>query len=190
MLYASPDLQVCVHECRVTAEDDLYVATLKPKRPLRLLDLSVLLKEKQYVTEFESLDIAVHMIFLAGKHSYNISRSIAGAARRAGFDGVCYPSYFSLLRLGIMPFQTTYGISHRRVPQLQEYEQNNAIPNLAVFGRPIEQGNVVVQSINKLILSRVAYDFHFGPVSFKRLKSGNEEPDDSCLPLANGPPTS
>ena len=119
ILYVSQDLQVCVHECRVTAEDELYVATLKPNRELRLLDLSVLLREDRHVTEFESLDIAVHMLFLAGKHSYNITRSIAAATHDAGFDGLVYPSYFSLLRIGVMPFQTTYGISHRRFPQLQ-----------------------------------------------------------------------
>ncbi len=165
VLYASPDLQLCVHECRVTAEDELYVATLRPQPSIRLLDLSVLLKE-EHVTEFESLDIAVHMLFLAGKHSYKITRSITAAARNAGFDGLVYPSYFSLLRTGVMPFQTVYGISHRRIPQYQEYEQAKAIPNLAIFGRPIGQEKVVVESINKLILNRVAYDFHFGPVSF------------------------
>ncbi len=165
-LYASPDLQVCVHECRVTAEDELYVATLRPQRALRLLDLSVLLKEEK-VTEFESLDMAVHMLFLAGKHSYKITRSIAVAARSAGFDGLVYPSYFSLLRLGLIPFPTAYGISYRRFPSQQEYEQAKVIPNLAIFGRPIEQGIVLVENINKLILNRVEYGFHFGPVNFK-----------------------
>lgn len=164
VLYASPDLQVCIHECRVTAEDDLYVATLKPSRTLKFLDLSVLLVEEN-VTEFESLDIAIHMVFLAGKHSYKISRSIAVAARVAGFDGIIYPSYFSLLRIGVMPFETVYGISHRRIPQYKEYEQAKAIPNLAIFGRPIEQKTVVVETINKLILNRVTYHFHFGPVN-------------------------
>jgi hypothetical protein len=162
VLYGSTDLEVCVHECRVTAEDDLFVATLSPKRPLRLLDLSVLLKEED-ITEFESLDISVHMLFLAGKHSYKITRSIADAARVAGYDGLVYPSYFSLLRIGQMPFQTTYGISHRRIPQYQNHEQAKAIPNLALFGRPVASGSVSVNCINRLILSRVGYDFHFGP---------------------------
>ena len=104
------------------------------------------------------------MLFLAGKHSYKITRAIADAASSAGFDGIVYPSYFSLLRLGQMPFQTTYGISHRRLPQLQEYEQAKSIPNLALFGRPISNGKITVTCINRLILNRVAYDFHFGPV--------------------------
>ena len=165
VLYASPDLQVCVHECRVTAEDELYVATLAPTRPLTFLDLSVVLKEDDHITEFESLDIAVHMLFLAGKHSYGLTRAIAAGAHAAAFDGLIYPSYFSLLRLGAMPFETTYGMSHRRIPQLQEHEQAKAIPNLAIFGRPIDEGKVTVQCVNKLVINRVAYDFHFGPAT-------------------------
>jgi RES domain len=35
VMYASPDLEVCVHECRVTREDDLYVATLGAVSSLR-----------------------------------------------------------------------------------------------------------------------------------------------------------
>jgi hypothetical protein len=57
------------------------------------------------------------MLFLAGPHSYEITRLIAHGARAAGYDGVIYPSYFSLLRTGGMPFETDYGISLRRFPQ-------------------------------------------------------------------------
>lgn len=163
ILYGSTDLEVCIHECRVTVEDEVFVATLSPLRDLRLLDLSVLLKEDKSVSEFESLDLTVHMLFLAGRHSYRLIRMIADAARHAGFDGVIYPSYFSLLRLGQMPFQTTYGISHRRIEQFQDYEQSKAIPNLAIFGRPIEIGSIAVRCIDRLIIGKVGYDFHFGP---------------------------
>jgi len=99
VMYASQDLQICIHECRITAEDELYLATLAPARELRLLDLTEMLQEEE-VTEFESLDMAAHMLFLAGKHSYEISREIARAAHAARYDGLIYPSYFSLLRRG------------------------------------------------------------------------------------------
>src|SRR6266850_1920303 len=69
VMYGSQDLQVCIHECRVTAEDDLFVASLAPTCDLTLLDLTHLLHE-EHVTEFESLDIGVYMLFLAGPHSY------------------------------------------------------------------------------------------------------------------------
>jgi hypothetical protein len=165
VMYASQDLQVCVHECRVAAEDDVFLATLKPTRNLKLLDLTELLHEDE--TEFESLDMAVHMLFLAGTHSYEISREMARAAHKAGYEGFIYPSYFSLLRTGGMPFETTFGISHRRIPQLAEREKSKIIPNLALFGRPIEQGLVRIGCINRLILSRVEYDIHFGPVGYE-----------------------
>lgn len=104
------------------------------------------------------------MLFLAGKHSYGISREIAKASQAAGYDGVIYPSYFSLLHTGTKPFETAYGISYRRFPEMREYEQAKSIPNFALFGRPIAEQNVSVHCINKLILSHVSYGFHFGPV--------------------------
>lgn len=143
----------------------MYVATLAPTRTLRLLDLSALLTHEE-TTEFESLDMAMHMLFLAGPHSYPVARRISVAARWAGFDGLVYPSYFSLLRNGVMPFETTYGISHRRVPSMQEYEQAKSIPNLAIFGRPIEDGKLELRCIDRLILNRVEYGVHFGPIGF------------------------
>ena len=167
VLYGSQDLQVCMHECRVTAEDELYVASLAPTRDLKLLDLTHLLHE-EHVTEFDSLDMAVHMLFLAGPHSYEIARVIARAARDAGSDGVIYPSYFSLLRTGGMPFETAYGISLRRFPQAAEYERAKIIPNLGLFGRPVREGTVVARGLNRIVLDRVEYGIRFGPVGFER----------------------
>jgi hypothetical protein len=166
ILYASQDLQVCIHECRVAAEDELFAATLAPARDLRLLDLTELLPEKD-VTEFESLDMAIHMLFLAAKHSYDIARDLAVAAHAAGFDGLVYPSYFSMLRTGGMPFETVFGISHRMISTLADYEKSKIVPNLAIFGRPIRDGIVEVRCINRVVLTRVEYNFHFGPVGYQ-----------------------
>lgn len=162
VLYASPDIEVCVHECRFTAEDELYVATLNAIRPLRLLDLTAIPKEKG--SEFESLDISINMLFLASKHSYDVARTISMAAESAGFDGLIYPSYFSELRTGVMPLRTTYGISNRRIQQFQPIEQSLSVPNYAIFGRPVKDGRIAVKCINKMIISRVEYEFHFGPI--------------------------
>ena len=163
VMYGSQDLEVCIHECRVTAEDLTYVATLAATRPLRLLDLSALLREGDGVTEFESLDLTIHMLFLAGRQAYRIARALAEAARRAGFDGLIYPSYFSLLRSGHMPFETTYGISHRRIDQFRDSERAKIVSNLALFGSPVAAGSVVVKCIDRLMISRVSYEYHFGP---------------------------
>lgn len=161
--YVSQDLEVCIHECRVTVEDEIFVATLEPVRQLKLLDLTELLEEE--VTEFESLDMAVHMLFSAGKHAYPITRQIAQAARHAGFDGLIYPSYFSHVRIGATPFATAYGISVRRFPSYKEHAKSNIIPNIGLFGRPVAENAVRVKCINRMVLSRIIYDAHFGPVS-------------------------
>jgi hypothetical protein len=162
--YGSQDLEVCIHECRVTIEDDLFVATLETIRDLKLLDLTELIDAE--CTEFESLDMAVHMLFLAGKHSYDISREIARATRKAGFAGMIYSSYFSLVLTGAVPFQTAYGRSVRRFPGYKEQAKSHTIANVALFGRPVAEGALAVKCINRLALRRVIYDAHFGPVVY------------------------
>lgn len=162
VLYASQDIEVCVHECRVTVDDDLYLATLRPTRGLKLLDLTAIVSDEG--TEFESIDIATHMLFLAGAHSYHITRDIARTAREAGFDGLIFPSYFSLVRTGAMPFETAYGISVRRFASQKAYAQSQVIPNLAIFGRPVRDCVVRVDCINRVVLRRVAYGVQFGPL--------------------------
>ena len=163
VMYASQDLSICIHECRVAVEDEVFVATLSTTQDLKLLDLTTLLFQSDK-DEFESLDMAVHMLFLAGEHSYEICSAIALTAAEYGYDGLVYPSYFSLLQTGKVSLETTLGISHRRIPKLADQEQSKIIANLALFGRPVEQGKVEIRSINKLVLRKVQYDFHFGPV--------------------------
>lgn len=165
VMYGSQDIDICIHECRTAAEDDIYVATLKPQRDMRLLDLTHVLKED--VTEFESLDMAIQMLFLARSHSYEISRAISLAAKDAGFDGLVYPSFFSLMRTGGRPFETSYGLSLRRyLPEAEKYAQAFTIPNFALFGRPIEDMLVRVACINRLVLTQIGYLGHFGPVKY------------------------
>lgn len=176
VLYGSPDLELCLHECRTTVEDNLFVAKLVPTHKLKVLDFSALLDEEN-VTEFESIDIAIHFLFLAGKHSYNVCRQIALKAKEKGFDGIIYPSYFSYIRTGAFPFETIYGISIRRIPQLKDYAQSQSIPNLALFGRPVNEKKVTVECINKIIINRVGYDITFGPAYHKAYEEESDEHD-------------
>jgi hypothetical protein len=165
VLYGSPDLELCIHECRVTVEDNLFVGKLVPRQTLQVLDLTALIDEDE--TEFESLDMAIHFLFLAGKHSYPICRQIARKAKEQGFDGIIYPSYFSYVRTGAIPFDTVYGMSIRRIPQLKDFAQSQSIPNVILFGRPIKEDKVIVECINKVIINRVGYDLTFGPAYHK-----------------------
>ena len=162
IMYASQDLQICVHECRIAAEDEVFLATLRSTRDMKLLNLTEILLYHD-LTEFESLDMAVHTLFLAGEHSYEICREIALSAYRDGYDGLVYPSYFSLLKSGKIPFETSFGLSHRIFPKLHSRERAKITSNLALFGHPLKQGDVEVHSINRLVLRKVQYEFHFGP---------------------------
>lgn len=162
ILYGSSDLELCLHECRATIEDSVYVAKLSAAKTLRLLNLIAVLEEE--VDEFESLDLAIHFLFLASDHSYPICRAIAKHAREAGFDGILYPSYFSYARTGALAYDTVYGMSIRRLAPLKEYAQSQVLPNVALFGRPIEERKVKVECINRVVLTRVNYDITFGPI--------------------------
>jgi hypothetical protein len=142
VLYGSCDIEACLHECRVTIEQDLYLCTLKAAKDFRMLDLTVWPREDG-ITEFESLSLTVHMIFRAPAYSYEIIRAIALAAKNKGYDGILYPSYFTRI--------------HR---------SEETAKNIALFGRPIKDGSVTFVGVNRLIFNKVAYDYHFGPGNF------------------------
>ena len=158
ILYASQDLEVCIHETRVTVEDILYIATLSPLSKLKLLDLTATIEEGVKY-EFDSLDIAVKMLLSAGNHSYEIARDIAKATKENGFDGIIYPSYFSTLRTGSEGNFTS---------KFKDETDNDSyvIPNLGLFGNPIKEDKISVKSINRLILDKVDYKVSFGPAKF------------------------
>ena len=42
-------------------------------------------------------------------------------------------------------------------------EAAKMIPNLAIFGRPIQEGMLTVTCINRVILRKATYSIHFGP---------------------------
>ena len=165
VMYGSQDIDVCIHECRASVDDDIYVATFETSQEIRMLDLTHVLEEDK--TEFDSLDIAIHMLFLARSHSYEISRDIVKAAAKAGYDGVIYPSFFSLVRTGGHPFETVYGLSLRRYhPERVKYGDAHTIKNLGIFGFPLQSKLVKAVSINRLVITHVGYQGHFGPVEY------------------------
>jgi hypothetical protein len=137
VLYGSQDLEICVHECRVTKADECYLAVLATCVDLELLDLCGDI-ENDGSTPFESLYLAVRFIFAAEKHSYDMTRRIAIAAKDAGLHGVMYPSYFGPLR-------------------------SDRIPNIALFGHPVDSGLVKVDCINRLTLDTARYTVQLGP---------------------------
>lgn len=138
VFYASFDVETCIHECRVSMEDVLYVATLEPCRTLRLLDLSDVTESETEYTPFEDLPLAVKQIFGAGEYSYGITRTISKYAKMQGFDGIIYPSYFNSVR-------------------------NEPFVNIVLYGQVIKNNIVRVKSIDRIRLNQVEYKFDYGP---------------------------
>lgn len=138
ILYGSKDLEICMHECRVTVADELFVALLRPIKTLKLLDLTENIDDGAE-TAFESLSLAIRMLFCAEKHSYNASSNIALYAKEVGFNGILYPSYFNQVK-------------------------NKAVFNVALFGHPIKENLVKIECINRLRLNEISYGASFGPI--------------------------
>lgn len=137
ILYGSENIEICLHECRVSIIDDLYLAKLVPTIDLKILDLSAEIKEDG--TEFESLALSIHYIFRAEEHSYVICRKIAKFAYSKGYDGIIFSSYFSKIK-------------------------TENIPNIALFNSPITDGKIKVSSIDRIKINKVDYIYSFGPL--------------------------
>ncbi len=157
VLYGSQDLELCIHEARGSIEDSLYVATLTCTRELKMIDLTATLLED--VDIFEAIDIAVLFTFRAGKNAYEITKSIADAVELAGYDGIIYPSYFSGARSGYEAIETGYEVVTRTTEKPREYKSSN----LALFGRPMEIGDVKLACINTVSLTCISYGAILGP---------------------------
>ncbi|WP_337854553.1 RES family NAD+ phosphorylase [Pedobacter sp. GR22-6] len=142
ILYGSFDIEACLHECRVTIEQELYLCNMKVVKSQKLLDLTAW-PEEPGITEFESLSLAIHMVFRAPAHSYEIIRAVARAARNKGFDGILYPSYFSRI-----------------------HSSEEVVKNIGLFGRPVRDGVVESSGVNRILLKKVTYDYAFGPGDF------------------------
>ena len=56
LLYGSPNLQVCIHECRVTLADDIFVASLTPTKKLSVIDLTGNYDQPKDIDPYEDLE--------------------------------------------------------------------------------------------------------------------------------------
>lgn len=142
VLYVSDDIELCLHECRVTISDEIVVATLSPTRELRILDLCADI-EWSGGTPFEDPNIFLSYIFRNRGNSLEHCRVISIAARDAGYDGIRYVSYYA---------------------QAKHHPQSQ---NLAIFGNAISGGLLRLGSVNRVRISDMTYAFRLGPVLYR-----------------------
>jgi len=139
ILYCSLGVETCLHESRVSLEDDIFLATMHPARPLRLLDLTAP-KTDFDISPFD--DPRIWLKSLIYDHgSYHVCQQLAAHIHLLGYDGFIVESYFK------QAARATHS-------------------NLCLFGRPVVSGLVFVEGVNKVNLHNVSYEYGFGPAIF------------------------
>lgn len=142
VLYASDDIELCLHECRVLVADEVVVASLSTARPLTLVDLTAKFPLAG-MTPFEDPNIFARFLSLSRHEQWlDHARAVARAAEAAGLDGVRYTSYYA-----------------------QAKHHSDAL-NVALFGRLLEAGDLVIDAVNRVRLIDARYQFSFGPVLY------------------------
>jgi hypothetical protein len=142
VLYVSDDLELCLHECRVVIADEILAATLVPTRDLRLLDLTQDLP-MEGGTPFDDPNIFIRIACISRGRWLDYCREIARAAHAAGYDGIRYASYYL------------------------QAKHDLAAVNLALFGAPIADGMLTLNSVNRVRLTDMKYKVSFGPVLYQ-----------------------
>lgn len=141
VLYAAFDAETCLHEGRVRVDDKITMATLQPTRDLRVLDLTNVPYDFQESGEGGNIFYFANSKLVFGSHSQT-GRRLGVRCQEWGLDGIKYPSYFSNVR-----------------PSCQR------VPNIAIFGRPLQDRLLRIHSINNVRIDTIQYEFTYGPVT-------------------------
>lgn len=150
VFYGADDVETCLHESRVALSDWIAVATFAPTKPLKLLDLSEDIDDSKASTPFERVDIFMRRLAFAGKQDYDLCRELALRVHARGFDGFFFTSYFAQ--------------AHTR-----------RLRNIALFGYPAAEGKLLLQSVNRVHLIHVDYEYGFGPHNDTALPISRDE---------------
>jgi hypothetical protein len=144
LFYGSPNLQVCIHECRVTLADDIFVASLTPTKKLSLIDLTGNYDQPDDIDPFDDLHWFFRGLMNASRPNvYRYCRRIAQTIRdMTKADGFLYNSYYTNVA----------------------GDTEGKTINYALFGRPLAEGKLGIKSINTVRLNQIRYDYHLGPL--------------------------
>ncbi|MGA8938467.1 MAG: RES family NAD+ phosphorylase [Acidobacteriaceae bacterium] len=141
VLCGSFDMQTCLLEVRPDLDSlvhhKVFLASLRLKKALKVVDFTLptaAMGEPQ-------MDLTLRAFFEANENSYHLTQSLSIFAKSRGYDGIVYPS----------ALQCISGSSE-------------SLRNVAIFGTPIAEGKVEVESINRMLVRSVVNEFELGPV--------------------------
>ena len=137
ILYASFDLETCIHESRCRIDDEICVATIETLVDLNTVDLGDAPYRAGEETPWTSPSIFLSQVMRSSRHEE--CQIIGERAFEQGIFAVQFPSFFSRV-----------------------LDQHHA--NIAIFGHPIAEGKLRLHSLNRIKLERARYEFTLGPI--------------------------
>lgn len=140
LMYASKSVQTCLYELKINLASEISIACIEIKKPLKLLDFCDETREQKGVTDHEFISHTIRALSLSSsEEAYKSSSKLAQHLVNEGYDGFIYPSYYCRV--------------------MSENHEN-----IAIFGRPIEEGFASVLSINRVTLNSINIQYSFGPI--------------------------
>jgi hypothetical protein len=137
LLYAAFDIETCIHECGCTVIDEIVLATLRTTRDLTVIDLQEI-NEPPPFTPFQCVRHFLYGMSVATEDEYPKCRMLARRMSELGMDGFSYQSFFSSVK-------------------------SESLTNVALFGYPVRDGKVILNSLNRIKIDRIDYGFSLGP---------------------------
>ena len=134
------DIKTCLIEIKPHIDDVIhhrvFVASLKAVGILKLIDFT----QRRKGNKSAASDITLDAFFQANQSSYHLTQLLGAFARSQGYDGVVYPSAMECIA-----------------------GNEKRWKNVALFGAPIAEKRLAIESINRVLIRNVNYSFDLGP---------------------------
>lgn len=146
MLYLSKEISTAILEVRPSLDhmmnNYVYIGTCKPSVGLRLFDMTNIdLSDCEFHKSLQ-LQNFFNTLFW-NTNNYIITQLLSRFVLNNKYDGIIYPSALNELRSWDSPMRCN---------------------NIALFGRPIEEGKIKLESVNKILIDDINVQFRFGPL--------------------------
>jgi hypothetical protein len=134
------NIETCLIEIKPHIDDlihhKIFVAALKSNGTLKLIDFTGR-TEKPRLPE---LEFTLQAFFQANQNSYHLTQLLSHFVRRQGYDGIVYPSAMECTA-----------------------RDKGTWKNVALFGAPVTEKKLIIESINRVLIRSVANSFDLGP---------------------------
>jgi len=134
------NIQTCLAEIKPDIDElihhKIFVASLKAVSNLKLIDFT----ERPEQPRSPELRMTLGAFFEANQRSYHLTQFLSRFARKQQYDGIIYPSAMECTA------------AHK-----------GTWKNIALFGAPISDKKLLVESVNRVLVRSVTQDFDLGP---------------------------